>query len=185
MYLTFGRVFTRVQDEIDCRIQLRQLPYHSNTKYALDHTVPPLQVPSPIQLVQPPLKQLMPPILAASGQHPATYCVPTPKTDSSRSRVQPLAPPKPTPKDYPVTGSPAIRRLTDFDFHQYIGFRHLHDHTALHQVDTGVKVVSQGEPPISRSDFTTIDRNNKGKKFALPHHYLEKVGMDIGFRHKD
>jgi hypothetical protein len=30
-----------------------------------------------------------------------------------------------------------------------------------------------------------IDRNNKGKTLALPHHYLKKVGMDIGFGHND
>jgi hypothetical protein len=65
MYLTFGRVFTRVQDEIDCRIQLRPLPYHLNTKYALDHTPPLLQAPSQNQLVQPPLKQPTPLIPAA------------------------------------------------------------------------------------------------------------------------
>jgi hypothetical protein len=30
-----------------------------------------------------------------------------------------------------------------------------------------------------------IDRNNKGKTLALPQHYLEKSGIDIGFGHKD
>jgi hypothetical protein len=35
------------------------------------------------------------------------------------------------------------------------------------------------------SDFTIIDRNNKGKTIALPRHYLEKVGLDIGFGPKD
>jgi hypothetical protein len=116
-----------------------------------------------------------------SVHHPVTYCVPTPKTYSSSSHFQPLAPPKPNPKDYPVTGSPAIRRLTDFDVHRYTGFRHLRDYTALHQLGTGVKVVSQGEPPLPPSGLTTIDRNNKGKTLALPRHYLEKFGMDIGF----
>jgi hypothetical protein len=86
-------------------------------------------------------KQPTPPIPASSVQRPVTYCVPTPKTDSSSSHFQPLAPTKPTLKDYPVTGSPAIRRLTDFDVHQYIGFCLLRDCTALYQVGTRVKVV--------------------------------------------
>jgi hypothetical protein len=41
MYLTFGQVFNRVQDDIDCRIQLRPLPYHPSIKYSLGHMVPP------------------------------------------------------------------------------------------------------------------------------------------------
>jgi hypothetical protein len=185
MYLTFGRVFTRFHDEIDYRIQLRPLPYHSSTKYALDHTVPPIQVPSQNQFVHPPIKQPTPPIPTEFIQHPVTYCVPTPKTDSPSSRFQPLAPLKPTPKDYPITGSPTIRRLAEFDVYRYISFHHLRDYTALHQVGTGVKVVLQGEPPLPPSDLTTIDRNNKGKTIALPQHYLEKFGMDIVFGHKE
>jgi hypothetical protein len=94
MYLTFGRIFTRVQDEIDCCIQLRPLPYHSSTRYALDHMTPPLQALSPIQSFQPPLNQPTPPIPAASHQRPVTYRVPTPNTASSSSHFQPLATPK-------------------------------------------------------------------------------------------
>jgi hypothetical protein len=126
MYLTFGRVFTRVQDEIYCRIQLHPMTYHPSIKYNLEHAVHPLQAPSPVPSVQPPPKHPMPPIQATSLQHPVTYCIPKPKSDPSQyvppagspsNRFQPIAPPKPTPKDYPVTGSPAIRRLTDFEVH--------------------------------------------------------------------
>jgi hypothetical protein len=148
MYLTFDQVFTRMQDEIDCRIQRRPLPYHLSTKYALDHIPPPLQAPYPIQSVQPPLKHPTPPILAASVHRPVTKCVPTPKIDSSISHLQLLAPHKPTPNEYPITGSPVIRRLMDFNVHKYICFRHLRDYTALHRVCFGVNVVLQGEPPL-------------------------------------
>jgi hypothetical protein len=127
MYLTFGRVFTHVQYEIDCRIQLLPLPYHPNTNYAMEHTVHPLHTLYPVPSVQPPLKKPTPPIPAASLQRPVTYCVPTPKTESPRNHFQPIGPPKPTLKDYPVTYSPAIRRLKDFYVHRYIGFRHLRD----------------------------------------------------------
>jgi hypothetical protein len=33
--------------------------------------------------------------------------------------------------------------------------------------------------------LNTINRNNKGKTFAIPCHYLEKFGMEFGFIHKD
>jgi hypothetical protein len=40
MYLTFGKVYTRFQDDIDCRIQIRPLPLppHPNLWYDIDHT---------------------------------------------------------------------------------------------------------------------------------------------------
>jgi hypothetical protein len=137
-----------VQDEIDCRIQLRPMSYHPSTNYALDHTVPPLQAPSPIPSVQHPLKHPTPPVPAVSLQLPVTYCVPTPKTDSPSNHFQPIAHPKPTPKDYPVTGSPSIRHITDFDVHHYIVFCHLRDYTVLHQVVTEIKIFLQGEPSL-------------------------------------
>jgi hypothetical protein len=199
MYLTFGRVFTRVQDAIDCCIQLQPLSYHPSNKYALGHTVDPLHAPIPVLSAPSPLRLLTPLIPASSVQRPVTYCVPTPKLAPPANPDPSIQPPvlpyskrfqttaclKPTLKDYPITGSPAVHRITDFDVHRYIGFRHLRDYTALHKVGTGVKIVSQGEPPITPSDLTTIDRNNKGKALALPQQYLEKVGMDIGFSHKD
>jgi hypothetical protein len=198
MYLTFGKVFTRVHDEIDCQIQLRPLPYHPGINYALDHTIHMIHAPVPFPSANSVTNPPTPPIPASSLQHPVTYCFPTPKSVPSTDTVpakgplppnerqfQTIAPPKPTPKDYPITGSPAIRRLTDFGVHRYIGLRHLCDYTSIQQVGTGINVVSQGEPPLSPSDLTTIDRNHKGKTLNLPQHYLEKVGMDIGFGHKD
>jgi hypothetical protein len=74
-----------------------------------------------------------------------TIDVPSPDTSSFR----PFLPPKPSPKDYPVTGSTAIRHFTNFDVHRYIGCRHLRDYIAIHKYGTDIRVVSQGETPLS------------------------------------
>jgi hypothetical protein len=42
MHLTFGKIYTQVQDYIDCWIQLQPLPQHPNLKYAIDHTLSPV-----------------------------------------------------------------------------------------------------------------------------------------------
>jgi hypothetical protein len=42
IYLTFGRMYTRVQDDIDFQIQLRPLPQHPNLKYTIRHTLEPV-----------------------------------------------------------------------------------------------------------------------------------------------
>jgi hypothetical protein len=44
MYLALGKIYTRVQDYIDCRKQLRHLTLHPNLKYDIDHTLE--QVPT-------------------------------------------------------------------------------------------------------------------------------------------
>jgi hypothetical protein len=38
---------------------------------------------------------------------------------------------------------------------------------------------------MSPDDLTTVERNNKGKPLSRPTHFLEKVGMDIGYGHPD
>jgi hypothetical protein len=42
MYLTFGKIYTRVQDDVDCWIQLRPLTPQHNLKYAINHTLEPV-----------------------------------------------------------------------------------------------------------------------------------------------
>jgi hypothetical protein len=82
MYLTFGRVFTRVHGEIYCCIQLYPLSYHPGIKYALNHTVPLIHAHIPVPLVTSPLNHPAPPIPALSLRCPNTYCVPTPTLTS-------------------------------------------------------------------------------------------------------
>jgi hypothetical protein len=81
---------------------------------------------------------------------------------------------------------PAIRCLADVDIHRYIGFRHLRDYITIHKCGTDIRVVSQGKPLLlSEAYLTTIERNNKGKPLSRPTHFLEKVGMDIGYGYTD
>jgi hypothetical protein len=38
---------------------------------------------------------------------------------------------------------------------------------------------------LYQSDLTTNERNNKGKPLSLSTHFIEKVGMDIGYGNPD
>jgi hypothetical protein len=195
MYLTFGKIYTRIQDELDCRIQFRPLPPHPNLRCDIDHTNEQAVTKPNITSVSPsknPILHIPPSSLA----NPITHHDPTPKSFAVLpvipptpsdvplvvpSSFQPFLLPQPSSKDYPVTGSPAIRHLTYFNVHRYIGFQHLVDYTDIHKCVTGIRVSSQGEPPLSPEDLTTIGWNNKGKPLSLPTHFLEKVSMDIGY----
>jgi hypothetical protein len=202
MYLTFGQIYTCVQDGIDCRIQLLPFPPRHNLKYAIDHTLELVAsiTTSPSASSSKTPTQLTPPSFTRQPCHlsrpdteiyrnhsicaphfsllradlpyfPITIIVPTfPTADTQLQRL-------------PVTGSPAIGRLTGFYVHRHIGFRHLRDYTIIQKCGTDAHLASQGEPPFSQADLATIDRKNKGKSLSSPAHFLENVGMDIGYGH--
>jgi hypothetical protein len=78
MYLTFGKIYKRVQDDIECRIQLLPLPPHPNLRYAIDYTTEQAVAKTTIPSISPSKTPTLA-IPPASIVNPVTYHDPTPK----------------------------------------------------------------------------------------------------------
>jgi hypothetical protein len=128
IYLTFCNIFTRVQDDIDYRIQLRPLPLHPNLKYDIGHTLEPVPLiaTSPSAGSSNTLTQHIP---SASLSNPVTYNCPPPNSTAhipsvpliSASSVPTLPPSIPAPFIVPTftTGDTQIQRLPSHGFSSY------------------------------------------------------------------
>jgi hypothetical protein len=74
-----------------------------------------------------------------------------------------------------------VEQLPASDLKRYFGSRHLKDWTVLEQSGTGLKVVNDGEAPLTLGDIANIRRNNHDVVIDCPTQTLHTVGMDIGY----
>jgi hypothetical protein len=76
MYLTVGKIYTRVHDDIDCCIQLHPLIPHPNLRYDINYTTESV-VSNFTMPIASPSKAQTPPIPPTSLTNPVTYHGPT------------------------------------------------------------------------------------------------------------
>ena len=97
-----------------------------------------------------------------------------------------VPPPKVTvplvrPCDTPNSSAPATLKLTSFQLHRYLGFRHLPDYSILEQTSfSHLRVVNTGTPPLDLGAVATVPRGRRGAARRRSKHYLQDVYMDIG-----